>query len=204
MAFEVIPDAKLRMHLLGVFYRVAQMRDRRGDTNSVETHHMTGLPQNAKDLLYRSDAPSGKKLAMELVVRPSDLAQALLHRPSAGSRSGPPEHKALKYIPRKEWTPEERGAADDLELQIKALVHKWTESEGFFQLTVTGGNPYDPEEPLAFGEDGMTRAFRITWPGLKEAFLKIPGTEYAEIRSLKADVGRSIYSSMPDCHRGGA
>lgn len=191
MPFEVIPEAELRLLILGVFYRVAQVRDRRGQDKAVQgVDHKTGLPKSAEDLLSRSHCPFGKQLAMELVVRPEEIAD------SHGQRAG--TDKKLKYIPRDQWTAVELEWVQDLSLQIKCLVHKLTEQEGFFNLTPPGGNPYDPEEPLAFGEDGMTRAFRITWAGLKAAFAEVPGTKYDELRSLRADVGEQIWSKAPD------
>ena len=197
MPFDVIPEPELSLHLLGIFYRVAQLRDRRGD-DKVDTHHMTGLPSSATDLLGRSDCPHGKELAMLLVVRPEEVPEGLGRRPDPKDKD---KTIALAYIPRHERTDTEREWISDLTLQTKALVHKLTEAHGWFVLSVPGGNVHEPDELLEYGEDGMTRAFRITYVGLKAAFEQVPGTKYAEIRPLLADVGVTIASELPDWHQ---
>ncbi len=193
MPFDVIPEDELTDRILAIFFNVAKSQDRSGDIAS-ERHHQTGLPVSANDLLARHLSKSGKALALELIVRPEGIAAGLGRRQDSTN----PRGVSLSYIAEQDRTEVEREWLADLSLQIKYLVHKLNERHHWFNLSVQGGNPDKKAELLEWGHDNFTRAFQVTYEGLREAFERIPGTKYALApSSIKGDISGAAWASAP-------
>lgn len=185
------------MHLLSIFARVARTGvDRRPD-EMVQVDQGTGLPLSANDLRPTYAAITGRKLALDYVVVPRNLASAILGR-SQRTPDGVEERVALAFIPPAEWSRPEREAVDALEERLKLTAARLADRHGWFNLQPLGGNIYDPDELMPLDDHGLPMALQITYAGLDEALRRVRGTKWERgPRSLKDEVGSEKWAKAP-------
>ena len=192
----VMEEEDLELMLLACFYHLCKSTRDRSPGVPTEVDEMFGLPVSPGDLVSPARAVAGPRLALETYLVPRKAAMSWLNRGSADAMV------SLLYIPVDHWTEKELEQVDMLEFEIKCAVHRLTEQHSWFYLTPQGGNPYDPDEDLELGNDGLTAAFKITRGGLVAALDRVPGSKYAIAPNLRDRVAADAYDHAPDWFKG--
>lgn len=165
--FALPRDDEVELLVLGFFANTAwHARDRRANAwGTLGEHPTLGLPQSANDLAPRTRAAHGDDLALSMQIPPGQLAEASIVRDDGA---------ALATVPKDAWTEDEAEAVAALTLRVKRVVH----ALAFRGCAVTQPPGYHDGEPMALGEDGYTRCFKLTPKGLEEAKRRVRGTRF--------------------------
>lgn len=147
--------------ILSIYYRLKhdpRAMDRRGEC-TVEVDPGSGMPLSANDLVSRSRAVRGEKLAYGYKLHPKSLAKSFM---------------ALDYKKPELWTEEECILVSRVEVMIKKCVREMTSKGWFIERYASEWDG----TPMALGEDGFCTQAMLTSSGMNEAERITPRTKY--------------------------